>query len=121
LPALELLSQRYRVLAPEHPGFGESHNLDSVDSMEDLAFFYLDFLDTMGIERASFIGSSIGGWLAVELAALAPHRVTKLMLLAAAGLRVEGVALPDVFMLAEREYLQLLFHDPSVAEQRLAS
>ncbi|QSO54121.1 alpha/beta fold hydrolase [Alicyclobacillus curvatus] len=121
LPFLEQLSAHYRVLAPEHPGFGESDDLPDVDSMQDLAFFYLDFLDQLGIEKVGVIGSSLGGWLALELATLAPHRVSRMVITGSAGIRVEGVQLTDLFMLDDREHLEILFHDESFVQNRLAA
>ncbi|WP_303800899.1 alpha/beta fold hydrolase [Alicyclobacillus macrosporangiidus] len=119
LPFLDRLAVRFHVYAPEHPGFGASDDLSDVDSIEDLAYFYLDFLDTIGLERSNFVGSSLGGWLALEIAVIAPHRVNKLVLLDATGLRVEGVEVPDIFMLDDEEVLKLTIHDEGQLAQRL--
>ncbi|WDL97633.1 alpha/beta fold hydrolase [Alicyclobacillus sp. ALC3] len=119
LPFLEQLSAEYHVYAPEHPGFGESGDLPYVESIEDLAFHYLDFLDALGIAKAHFVGSSLGGWLALEIATLAPHRMDKLVLMGAAGLRVEGVEVPDTFMMDSAEHLTAMFYDPDFAARRL--
>ncbi|WP_067932463.1 alpha/beta fold hydrolase [Alicyclobacillus kakegawensis] len=121
LPFLDRLAARFHVYAPEHPGFGASDDLPEMDSIEDLAYFYLDFLDTLGLDGARFIGSSLGGWLAVEIAAIAPHRVSQLILLDAAGLHVEGVNVPDLFMLDDEQVLELTIHNPeSLAQRRQA-
>lgn len=118
LPGLDALSRHYTVYAPEHPGFGKSDDLPSVDNMTDLAFFYLDFLDQMNIESAIVVGSSLGGWLALELAVIAPQHVKKMILLDSAGIRVEGVTIKNqIFLMQPEEVLQALYLDKSIAEQ----
>ena len=49
---LELLSPRYRVIAPRHPGYGNSPLIDGSGSVDDLAYLYLDLADELGIENA---------------------------------------------------------------------
>ena len=44
LPVLQKLSEKYDVIAPEHPGFGESDTPDWLDTIHDLAYFYLDVM-----------------------------------------------------------------------------
>ena len=46
LPFMQQLAQKFDVIAPEHPGFGESDTPDWLDNIHDLAYFYLDVLDT---------------------------------------------------------------------------
>src|SRR4029453_8426348 len=65
---LEALSQRFAVFAPEHPGFGQSDDPPWLDQVSDLAYFYLDLLKALGLERVHLIGTSLGGWIAAELA-----------------------------------------------------
>src|ERR1700721_374765 len=63
----DALGERYEVLVPEHPGFGGSDDPPWIRSMPDLAMFYLDFIEEMGLDRIHLIGNSLGGWLAAEL------------------------------------------------------
>ena len=49
---LELLSRRYRVIAPWHPGYGNSPLIDGSGSVDDLAYLYLDLAGELGIENA---------------------------------------------------------------------
>ncbi|MGH7029905.1 MAG: alpha/beta fold hydrolase, partial [Stellaceae bacterium] len=51
-PWLDLLARRYRVLAPSHPGWGNSPLLDGAGSVDDLAHLYLDLADALGLEDA---------------------------------------------------------------------
>ena len=77
--------------------------------MHDLAFFYLDLLDRLGLDSPVMVGASLGGWLAADIASLDPSRVDKLVLIDPAGLRAE-VPTPDMFTLGPVELAEHLFH-----------
>ncbi|HET8647207.1 MAG TPA: alpha/beta fold hydrolase, partial [Vicinamibacteria bacterium] len=64
----ERLAARFDVLAPSHPGHGASPAAEWIEHVSDLAFHYLDLLDTLGLERVHAVGASFGGWVAAELA-----------------------------------------------------
>src|SRR4051812_4886360 len=51
-PWLELLSRRYRVIAPWHPGYGHSSLIDGGGSVADLAYLYLDLAVQLGLDDA---------------------------------------------------------------------
>jgi pimeloyl-ACP methyl ester carboxylesterase len=125
LPFHQELSKSFDVIAPAHPGFGETEGIDEIELMEDVVFHYLDVLDGLGLERASFVGVSLGGWIAAEFAVRYPERVEKLVLADAFGLRLEEHPVPDFALsltdpLALREWL---FADPKgyVAEVAVPS
>ncbi|MGE5136528.1 MAG: alpha/beta fold hydrolase [Gemmatimonadota bacterium] len=108
-PALAALAGRYTVLRPDHPGFSASGDADGIDSVHELAFFYLDLLDELGLGRVMVVGHSLGGWLAADLATIEPGRVSKLVLVSAAGLRA-GEHIPDIFLLSAMELADLTHH-----------
>jgi pimeloyl-ACP methyl ester carboxylesterase len=85
-PALPLLAQRYDVIALDLPGFGESPPLpDTVEpTPAALAAAVAATLDALGVRRPHVAGNSLGGWVALELAALRPLR--SVALLSPAGL-----------------------------------
>lgn len=113
-PALSLLAGRYGVCRPDHPGFSASGDAGDLDSVHDLAFFYLDLLDELGLDRVILAGSSLGGWLAADLATIEPARVRKLVLISAAGLRISE-PVPDIFRLSAEEMAGLTFHTSEAA------
>lgn len=80
----EALSSRYQVIAPDLPGFGGAAPLpgDEPATMERLAGAVLEVADQMGIETFAVAGHSMGGYLALALQKLAPHRVAGLALVA---------------------------------------
>ena len=58
---LDELAARCAVFAPEHPGFGQSDDPPWLDEIADLAYFHLDLLRALGLERVNLIGTSLGG------------------------------------------------------------
>lgn len=115
MPYHALLARSHRVIAPDHPGFGQSPIIDSVGTPEDIAYLYSALLDELGIDKATVIGFSFGGWIAAELAVLDPHRVERLILVDAIGLRIAGEPIADQFAMSPEQKIAFLFHDPSVA------
>jgi pimeloyl-ACP methyl ester carboxylesterase len=114
LPFHDALAQHFEVYAPAHPGFDTSEGLAEIDSIEDLAFHYLDLLDAMGWERVRVVGTSMGGWIAAEVATRWPTRFEKMVLVDAVGLRVEGASYGPLWEYgSEPERLRpWLFADP---------
>lgn len=88
--AFDRLAQRCDVIVPIHPGFPGSDGLDRVRTVGDLVLHVVDLLNALGIRTAHVVGSSLGGWIAAELASLYPERVGGLVLVGAAGLWIEG-------------------------------
>ena len=83
LPTVAALSDRFRVVAVDLPGFGDSDK--PIGAPYDPRFFaehVIDLLDRLGVDRADLIGNSLGGRVALELALRAPERVHCLALLA---------------------------------------
>jgi pimeloyl-ACP methyl ester carboxylesterase len=117
LPFYQALAKRFRVLVPTHPGFGKSEGFDQIDTIEDMAFHYIELLDALGLDEVILGGVSLGGWIAAEVAVRWPERVKKLWIADAPGLWVEGKPLGDLFrFMLDRDRLRaLLFHDPHSA------
>lgn len=114
-PFLELLADRYRVVVPEHPGFGETEPLAWVETVVDLATHYRRMLrETLAGETVLVVGHSLGGWLAVEVAFQNPDLVRRQVLVAPAGLRGPGEGI-DPFALTEEQMMVTAVADPAVA------
>lgn len=116
LPFMEGLAQSHDVIVPEHPGFGASETPDWLDNVGDLAHFYLDLIDHLGLGKVHLVGTSLGGWIAAELATCNCAKLKSLTLVAPAGVSVAGVRWPDMFMWSPEELTQKLFHDPQLAK-----
>ncbi len=115
LPFMDMLAQSYEVIVPEHPGFGASETPDWLDTVGDLAYFYLDVIDHLGLDRVHLVGTSIGGWIAAELATRSCEKIKSLTLVAPAGITVPGVRKGDMFMWSPEELAQNLFHNQEIA------
>jgi len=120
LPFMEKLAQRFDVLVPEHPGFGASDEPEWLENMHDLAYFYLDVLKSLELRGVHLVGSSLGGWLALEMAVRDASRVKSLVLVGPAGISVPGVSPGDVFLWSPEELVRNLFFDAALAEKILA-
>ena len=75
----EFFSKNYRVIIPALPGFGESHNVKSLDSINKMARQIIDLLDQKNIDKFNLIGHSMGGMIVQEITKLIGNRVNKLV------------------------------------------
>jgi pimeloyl-ACP methyl ester carboxylesterase len=112
-PELQSLSQKYRVTAPLLPGFGSTGEQHLHEDVQKLVFFGWDLCDALNLQNPILIGHSFGGMMAAEMAAIEPRRVKKLMLVAPAGLYVEGYPMFDVFAATPETFVKVAFHDPN--------
>ena len=72
-------SKYCRVIAPALPGFGESHNAKSLNSINDMAKNIIEILNQKKINRFNLIGHSMGGMIVQEITKIIGHRVNKLI------------------------------------------
>src|SRR3954466_15812388 len=110
LPALDLLAADFRVVRPDHPGFNQSDDDAAIGSVAALAQRYLEVFDALGLDAFDLIGTSLGGWLAAEIALRAPTRIRRLVLVDAAGL-APGSSSPNMFEVPADELVALTCGD----------
>lgn len=120
MPFMEKLAERFDVLVPEHPGYGRSDEPEWLENIHDVAYFYLDFIKTLDLRDVTLVGGSMGGWIAMEIAVRDTSRLRNVILVGPAGIAAPGVEPADIFLLPTEEVVRRLFHDPKIAEQRLA-
>jgi len=97
---MDVLSQSYQVYALDVIGHGFSDRPKIPYSPETYTHFLADFMDEMGIEKATLIGNSMGGGIAWAMAILFPERVDRLILI--------NCVPPDVLDRIENESFQFL-------------
>ena len=119
-PFMEELAREFEVLVPEHPGFGATDEPAWLDNIHDVAYFYLDFMEQLDLRDAVVIGSSLGGWIALEIAVRNAARIRALTLVGPAGIHVPGLKKGDLFLWSPEERVRNLFVDPGIAERALA-
>ena len=107
----DALAQQRHVLAPTHPGFGESTGGDKLDDVHDAIYLYLDLLDTLELHQPALIGHGLGGMFAAELAAVQPERFSRLVLIDPFGLWLPEVPTLDYFVLPPAELAEALYRD----------
>jgi pimeloyl-ACP methyl ester carboxylesterase len=79
-------TERYRVLIPHHPGYGDSGDLDGLREVHDLVLHYIELFDQLGLTAdVNLVGFSLGGLIAARFAIEQKHRLARLVLVAPAG------------------------------------
>ena len=112
---LDALSRSAAVVAPSHPGFGDSERPADFETVYDLVHLYRELLDGLSADRITLVGASFGGWLAAEIAASCAHRLDRLVLVDALGIKLSDRETPDivdVFNTHPDTVRRLSWHDP---------
>ncbi|MGQ4810213.1 2-hydroxy-6-oxo-2,4-heptadienoate hydrolase [Candidatus Entotheonellaceae bacterium PAL068K] len=109
----DALAQQYALTLPMHPGFGTTARLNWVTQVRDLASWYLEALDDIGLDRLPILGCGLGGWLAAEMATMSPQQFTKLVLVSAPGIRPPQGEIFDLFLVVAKDYVDKGFVDPA--------
>ncbi|MGW3264010.1 alpha/beta fold hydrolase [Streptomyces sp. NPDC001056] len=111
------LTEHAYTVVPTHPGFQGTPRPEWCDTPADLAVAYLDLLDALGLSDVMVIGSSLGGWVASEMALRDTRaRIGSLTLLNAVGIHAarKEDAVVDTRALAPAEIAELSFADPAL-------
>ena len=114
-PLPSALSEDFAVIAPVHPGFAGTPRPEWFTGIDDIALSYLQLLEQRDLRDVLVIGSSVGGWIASEMAVRDHQRITGTVLLNAVGINVDGIELADFFSLTPQQLIAYSFHDPSAA------
>jgi len=96
LPLIETLAQKYRVIVPWMPGFTKSTLPDSIRTIDDMSYLYLDLMEKLKIEKARVVGFSVGGWLANEIASKDSARIDRMALVCPVGVKIGGAYDRDI-------------------------
>jgi pimeloyl-ACP methyl ester carboxylesterase len=119
-----LAAKKAEVIAPSHPGFGRSGLPKGMDTVDDLAYFYLDVLDQLGLEEVTVVGASLGAWIAAAMAVKSCERIGKLVLVGPLGAKLgerDKFDVTDIFARSRAELESLYFHRPEKAKRDYAS
>jgi len=118
---LGALAEKYHVYAPLHPGYGDSEECAELRDMIDFTLHSWDVVDALGLRDPILVGFSMGGMIASEMAAVAPHDVSRLALIAPVGLWLDEHPLPDVFSMLPFELPKYLFHDEAMGAKAIGA
>lgn len=95
-PVLDRLAAGAQLIAPSHPGFGRSDQPPDMNTVDDLAYFYLDLLEALDFRDTILVGVSFGGWIAAEIAVKSTERIGHIVLADALGIKVSGRETADI-------------------------
>jgi len=105
---------RFRVLLPYLPGFGESADAPSLQTLHDYGRHVRALFDAHGIRQAHLVGASLGGRLAAQVAIANPETISSLVLVAPAGIVIPEYPQPDFPSLTYEDWPNYLVCDPAV-------
>jgi pimeloyl-ACP methyl ester carboxylesterase len=115
LPFYDALAQHFTVLRPSHPGYDRSARPDWMRSVRDVAVVYQGLLAQRELTgepgRVSLVGLGFGGWIAAEMATMAPRAFRRLVLVGAMGIKPERGEIADQALVSYIDYVRLGFAD----------
>jgi pimeloyl-ACP methyl ester carboxylesterase len=117
--ALLPLAERFRLIAPVHPGFGASGDDPAIDSVHDYRRHYIALADALELEDFDVVGQSMGGWIASHLAIDHRDRVRRLVLACPWGLRHSESPTQDLLAIPPDELPLYLTADLSVFDGKV--
>jgi pimeloyl-ACP methyl ester carboxylesterase len=117
-PIVGHVASAMHAVAPTHPGWDGTSRPGSIASVADLAARYLGLLLERGERDVVVIGSSIGGWIALEMALQAATGeqyagvIGAVVVVDSVGAVVDGQPIADFFALDARGLAEVAWHDP---------
>ncbi|MHA6792321.1 4,5:9,10-diseco-3-hydroxy-5,9,17-trioxoandrosta-1(10),2-diene-4-oate hydrolase [Pseudonocardia bannensis] len=129
------LAEHFRVIVPDQPGYGQSDKPDfDGDYWTFAARCIADLLGALGVEKAHFVGNSLGGGTTVRLALDHPDRIDRMILMGPAGVSVnvltphpsEGLKILSSFYDAPgpsrdrmAAFIRMMVFDPAMVTEEL--
>jgi len=121
LSFLDALGQKFHVYAPLVPGYGDSEECGELRDMLDFTLHTWDVVERLGLKDPILAGFSMGGMIASEMAAIAPNDVSRLALIAPAGLWMDEHPIPDFFAMLPYQLPAYLFFDPEAGAKLMSA
>jgi pimeloyl-ACP methyl ester carboxylesterase len=117
----DALAERFTVLRPAHPGYDRSQRPDWMRSVRDVAVVYQALLAGLEATRApqsvSVVGLGFGGWIAAEMATMAPRALRRLVLVGAMGVKPERGEIADQALVSYIDYVRGGFADQAAFDR----
>jgi len=117
LPFYDALAGDFTVLVPSHPGYDKSERPAWLRSVRDVAIVYQGLLAQRGLTDVTLVGLGFGGWIAAEMATMAPGASGCLVLVGAMGIKPEAGTMADQALLSYIDYVRLGFADQAVYDR----
>jgi pimeloyl-ACP methyl ester carboxylesterase len=107
------LSETMHVILPTHPGWNGTERPAWLSTIPDLASVYIQMLKSQGYHDVLVIGSSLGGWIASEMALRDDtHLLNGLVIIDGTGVEIPGQPIRDFYALDARGIAEYSYHDP---------
>ena len=121
LPFYDALARDFTVLRPAHPGYDGSERPAWMRNVRDVAVVYQALLAQHPLTRdrrdVSVVGLGFGGWIAAEMATMAPAALRRMVLVGAMGIKPERGEIADQALVSYIDYVRLGFADPRVYDR----
>jgi pimeloyl-ACP methyl ester carboxylesterase len=112
-------AERFKVVIPYHPGFGESADDPAISDIHDYVMHYLELFETLGGEPVNLVGQSMGGFIGVKLAVEHRYLIERLALVCPIGVPVPETPTLDIFSVDPKDLPAVLAADPQTVIKRL--
>ena len=109
-PIHQALAEKFDVIAPEHPGYGDTPRFEDQDSWTDFVLHYDAFFRALNLTKFHLVGTSLGAWLAANLAVYFPERYASITLITPLGLHIDEEPFIDVFRMQPEAAADALFN-----------
>jgi len=111
LPFYDALAREFTVLVPSHPGYDKSVRPAWLRNVRDVAAVHQWLLAALDVRDVTLVGLGFGGWIAAEMASLAPRDFRRLVLVGAMGIKPERGDIADQALVSYIDYVKLGFAD----------
>ena len=117
LPFYDALAAQCDVLVPHHPGYSRSQRPDWMRSVRDIAVVYRGLLADLKLRDTALVGLGFGGWIAAEMASMAPADLSHLVLVGAMGIKPPQGDILDLAVTGYVDYARAGFHDQAAFDR----
>src|SRR5437016_1697500 len=117
LPFYNALAQQFTVVIPSHPGYDKSERPAWMRSVRDVAVVHQWLIAEKEYTDVSLVGLGFGGWIAAEMATMAPRAFYKLVLVGAMGIKPERGDIADQALVSYIDYVRLGFADQKIYDR----
>ena len=117
LPFYDALAREFTVLLPSHPGYDKSERPTWMRGVRDIAVIYQWLIAQRDLRDVTLVGLGFGGWIAAEMATMAPRAFKRVVLVGAMGIKPERGEIADQALLSYIDYVRRGFADQQVYDR----
>ncbi len=107
----DTLAQSFDVIVPQYAGWGKSPRAEWMRSVRDVAVQMQAVLAELDVEKPNLLGLGFGGWVAAEMATMAPKSLAKLIVVGPMGIKPDEGYILDQAIVSYIDYPEAFVHD----------